>query len=99
MDMVFQDRAFNVLRSQVLKSAVPGNFQSSSNCFEILNSCVDEDQENISLHCDVIWGVGKNEFYEVLSAMKLGEKVRAALAEANYEQHLEQKLKETHELD
>jgi len=42
---------------------------------------------------------GKNEFYEALSAMKLAEKVRAALDEANYEQHLEQKLKETHELD
>ena len=44
-------------------------------------------------------GWGKNEFYEALSAMKLAEKVRAALDEANYEQHLEQKLKETHELD
>jgi hypothetical protein len=31
--------------------------------------------------------------------MKLEEKARAALAEAKYKQHLEQKMKETHELE
>jgi len=55
----FSGQGFIVIRSQVLKSVVPGNFQCSSNCFEILNSCVDEDHENISLHCDVIWAVGQ----------------------------------------
>lgn len=81
-------------------SAIPGTSSTPSNSFEILNSCDNADLENIAMQCDLILGGGDtSETHEVLSAMKLEEKTRAALAEANYRQHLEVKLNETHALE
>jgi len=37
---------------------VAGNSNSSNSCFRILNSCDEEDLENIAAHCDVMLGGG-----------------------------------------
>ena len=41
-----------------ITSAVAGNSNSSNSCFRILNSCDEEDLENIAAHCDVMLGGG-----------------------------------------
>lgn len=45
------------------------------------------------------WGKDKVEASEILSAMRLEEKSRAILAEANYKAHKEEKLVDLHYLE
>ena len=47
----------------------------------------------------LFWGDYENETHEILTSMKLEEKVRAALAEANYMLHIDQRLQEMHALE
>ncbi|CAO2177896.1 unnamed protein product [Urochloa humidicola] len=69
------------------------------NPFSVLNSCSNEILEEIALNCDVVLGTNKEEITEALSAMRLEEQARAALAEANYKRHLADKLADLHVLE
>ncbi|CAN6339652.1 unnamed protein product [Urochloa humidicola] len=76
-----------------------GMLDTPSNSFSVLNSCSDDLLEEIAVNCDVILGTNREEVLETLSAMKLEEQARAALAEANYNRHLEEKLTDQHVLE
>ena len=71
----------------------------SSNSFVVLNSVDDSNLNTIALDCDVILGGNVEEQTFTLDAMKLEELSRAALAEANYKTHLEERLLQTHLLE
>ncbi|CAN6292349.1 unnamed protein product [Urochloa humidicola] len=77
----------------------PGASQTPLNSFTILNSCENEDLENIAISCDVSLGDSKVEIKETLDIMKLEELARAAIAEAKYRQRMEQALAENHALE
>jgi hypothetical protein len=70
-----------------------------TNTFTVLNSCGDETLENIAHECDVRLGTSREEVRETLSAMKLAEQARAAVPEANYKHHLQEKLDRLHCLE
>ncbi|CAO2194224.1 unnamed protein product [Urochloa humidicola] len=80
-------------------STCAGTSSSFSNNFSILNTCNDDDLEQLANDCDISLGADMAEIQETLSAMKIEEAARAALAEANYRYHMEQSLQNSHALE
>jgi hypothetical protein len=72
---------------------------SQTNSFAVLNSIDDNHLNAFALDCDILLGENNNENASTLDAMKLEELARAAIAEANYNSHLEEKLAQSHSLD
>lgn len=65
-------------------TANTGTFQNVINSFTILNSCDNYDLEELASCCDISLGEDRGEVQEVISAMKLEELARAAIAEAEH---------------
>lgn len=76
-----------------------GMLQTTLNSFTILNSCDNEELENIAKNCDIKLGGNIVESHEIIDSMKLEELARAALAEANYRSHSEARLIDSHSLE
>jgi hypothetical protein len=71
-----------------------------SNSFTVLDSYDDDDElETIAANCDIVLGDSREETTENINAIRMEEKVRAALAEANYKNVQEVKLITQHALE
>lgn len=76
-----------------------GMFQATINSFTILNSCENDELEDIATLCDIKLGESSEEAGEIINAMKLEELARAAIAEAKHRDQTEKILVGAHALD
>jgi hypothetical protein len=76
-----------------------GMYTTTVNKFAILNSCEDDMLETIANDCDVCLGSNKIEVRETVSAIKLEELARAAIAEVSYKHKAQEKLADMHSLE
>jgi hypothetical protein len=87
----------NKINGQTCKK-INGN-KYLSNSFTVLDSYDDDELETIAANCDIVLGDSREETTENINAIRMEEKVRAALAEANYKNVQEVKLITQHALE
>jgi hypothetical protein len=92
----------NKINGQTCKK-INGN-KYLSNSFTVLDSYDDDDDdddelETIAANCDIVLGDSREETTENINAIRMEERVRAALAEANYKNVQEVKLITQHALE
>ncbi|CAN6353196.1 unnamed protein product [Urochloa humidicola] len=76
-----------------------GMIDPMHNPFTVLYTFEEEELEELAFNCGVQLGDNTTEIAETINAMKLEELARAALAEANYNQHREKVLADQHVLE
>ncbi|CAL5084352.1 unnamed protein product [Urochloa decumbens] len=81
------------------QAGLSGTSSTNPNPFAVLNSLDDDFLENLALDCDIILGGEGEGIRQTLDAMRLEELARAALAEANYNDHNLERLSLSHVLE